>query len=237
MEPEPLHRRIGADIERRILSGEWPPGARVPTESELMDRYDCARMTVSRALTELAGRGLVVRRRRAGTRVAHPPLRSSAVVSIPDIQAEVEGRGLAYAHRLLDRRIRPATETEAWLGGSGEARVLELGALHMADGEPFCHERRLISLAAAPAAEGVDFAEAPPGGWLLAHTPWTEAEHRISATPAGPHIGARLALDPSAACLRLERRTWREGQGVTWAWQTFPGSAYDLVARFSPAKA
>ena len=31
-----LHRRIGADIERRILSGEWPPGARVPTEAIIM---------------------------------------------------------------------------------------------------------------------------------------------------------------------------------------------------------
>ncbi|RZJ41486.1 MAG: GntR family transcriptional regulator, partial [Brevundimonas sp.] len=42
-----LHRRIGADIERRILSGEWPPGARVPTEAELQAEYGCARMTVS----------------------------------------------------------------------------------------------------------------------------------------------------------------------------------------------
>lgn len=236
METEPLHRRIGADIERRILSGEWRPGTRVPTEAELMDAYACARMTVSRALTELAQRGLVVRRRRAGTVVAHPPLRSSAVVSIADIQAEVESRGLAYGHQLLARWVRRATDDEDWLTAAGDDRVLEIETLHLADGEPFGHERRLIALAAAPVAETADFAETPPGGWLLAHTPWTEAEHRISAVSAGSPIARRLGVTPATACLRLERRTWRDGQGVTWAWQVFPGSAYDLVARFSPAK-
>jgi GntR family histidine utilization transcriptional repressor len=40
-----IHRRIESDIERRILSGEWRPGHRLPTESELMAVYGCARMT------------------------------------------------------------------------------------------------------------------------------------------------------------------------------------------------
>ncbi len=44
-----------------------------------------------------------------------------------------------------------------------------------------------------------------------------------------------LGLKPGAACLCVERRTWRDGQGVTRVWQTFPGDRYDLVARFSPA--
>ncbi|MOA67582.1 UTRA domain protein [compost metagenome] len=66
--------------------------------------------------------------------------------------------------------------------------------------------------------------------------PWTEAEHRISAVGADPETATHLGLADGAACLRLERRTWRDGQGVTWAWQTFPGAAYDLVARFSPTK-
>jgi len=44
-----------------------------------------------------------------------------------------------------------------------------------------------------------------------------------------------LELKPGAACLCVERRTWRDGQGVTRVWQTFPGDRYDLVARFSSA--
>ena len=230
--PEPLHRRIASDIERRIASGEWSPGFRIPTEAELMAEYGCARMTVSRAVSDLSARGLVVRRRRAGTVVAHPPVHSSALVANPDIQSEVEGRGLVYAHRLLGRIIRPVRTGETDLG----QRVIELETLHLADHLPFVFERRLISLEAAPEAEAADFVAQPPGGWLLAHMPWTEAEHRISAVGADSETAAQLGLTDGAPCLRLERRTWRDGLGVTWAWQTFPGAAYDLVARFSPTK-
>ncbi|WP_333592369.1 histidine utilization repressor [Brevundimonas sp.] len=232
MEREPLHRRIAGDIERRIASGEWRPGFRIPIETELTAEYGCARMTVSRALSDLAARGLIVRRRRAGTVVAHPPVHSSALVSIPDIQAEIEGRGSAYSHRLLARAVRSARDGDSPLGG----RVVALETLHLADGLPFALERRLISLDAAPEAETADFETQAPGGWLLAHTPWTEAEHRISAVAADRETAAGLGLALGAACLKLERRTWRDGQGVTWASQTFPGAAYDLVARFSPTK-
>ena len=225
-----IHRRIESDIERRILSGEWRPGRRLPTESELMAEYGCARMTASKAMASLAARGLVTRRRRTGTIVAHPPVHSSALVAIPDIQTEVEGRGLRYEHRLLARRERAAEAGETWLGD----RVLQLETVHLADGTPFAHERRLISLRAAPEAGAADFAAQPAGGWLLTHTPWTEAEHRIAAVGADTVMARHLLLPPGAPCLRLERRTWRDGQGVTWAWQTFPGDAYDLVARFQP---
>ena len=232
MDVTAIHRRIESDIERRILSGDWRPGFRLPTESELMAEYGCARMTASKAMASLAARGLVTRRRRAGTIVAHPPLHSSALVAIPDIEIEVEGRGMAYAHRLLARSTRATEVDEAWLG----ERVVALETLHLADDIPFVFERRLISLAAAPEAADADFAGQAPGGWLLAHTPWTEAEHRISAVGATGETAQRLELPPATACLRLERRTWRDGQGVTWAWQTFPGTAYDLVARFQPTK-
>ena len=235
MDTTVIHRRIEGEIERRILSGEWRPGHRLPTESDLVAEYACARMTVSKAMASLAARGMVTRRRRVGTIVAHPPLHSAALVSIPDIQTEVESRGLTYGHRLLSRSTRRADEAEAWLADSG--RVIELETLHLADGAPFVHERRLIALSAAPEAETADFGAQAAGSWLLAHTPWTEAEHRISAVGATGAVAGHLLLPPGAPCLRLERRTWRDGLGVTWAFQTFPGDAYDLVARFQPMKA
>ena len=60
-----LYKQIRLDIERRILTGEWPPGHRIPFEHELMTRYGCSRMTVSKALSELAQADLIERRRRA----------------------------------------------------------------------------------------------------------------------------------------------------------------------------
>ncbi|MFO1058841.1 MAG: FCD domain-containing protein [Dongiaceae bacterium] len=47
---------VTADILRRIDSGEWPDGFRVPPERELAATYGIARNTVRRALLALDGR-------------------------------------------------------------------------------------------------------------------------------------------------------------------------------------
>ena len=228
-----LHRRIYADLEGRILSGDLSPGDRIPFEHELTERYGCSRMTVSEAISELAGRGLVTRRRRAGTFVAQPKAHA-AVLAIPDLRAEVIERGQAYGYVLLERIERePEGAEEIELASGG--RLLDLTCLHSADGAPLALEHRLIALGAAPQAIEVDFQTVPPGSWLLDSAPWTEAENRISAIAADARASRLLELKPGAACLCVERRTWRDGQGVTRVWQTFPGDRYDLVARFSSA--
>ncbi|WP_242076301.1 histidine utilization repressor [Brevundimonas diminuta] len=228
-----LHRRIYADLEGLILSGELSPGDRIPFEHELTERYGCSRMTVSKAISELAGRGLLMRRRRAGTFVAQPKAHA-AVLAIPDLRAEVIERGQAYGYVLLERIERePDGEDEIELASGG--LLLDLTCLHSADGAPLALEHRLIALGAAPQAIDVDFHVIPPGSWLLDSAPWTEAENRISAIAADARAARLLELKPGAACLCVERRTWRDGQGVTRVWQTFPGDRYDLVARFSSA--
>lgn len=237
MKPPSLARRIRADIEERIRSGAWPPGHRLPTEHALVAEYGCARMTVSKAMGALAAAGLIERRNKAGSFVAHPQLHA-AVLEIPDLRAVIEARGETYAWQKLrrtTRRLDPADPDEAALVAAGEAlpgEVLALEGLHVAHGAPFALERRVIALAAVPAAATVNFAEEAPGSWLLRQVPWTEAEHRIAAVNPTPADARRLALGRSAACLQVKRWTWRQGQGITFVTQLFPGGAYDLVARF-----
>lgn len=241
VEAQPLHRQIYADLEGRILSGDLRPGDRVPSEQELTAAYACARMTVNKALSELAGRGLVVRRRRAGTFVAEPRAHS-AVLAIPDLEAGVRERGQDYGYRLLERGVRtpdPKDAAETNLADDGDLLALE--CLHSADGRPFALERRLIALKASPQAAQADFQAMPPGGWLLRSEPWSGAEHRIMAVEADPVVAGHLDIAEGAACLVVERRTWRTDEargdvGVTHVWQIFPGAAYDLTARFTPGR-
>lgn len=231
-----LHRRIRAEISERIRSGDWPPGHRVPPEHELMAAYGCSRMTVNKALQPLAEQGLIVRRRKAGTFVSRPRIHS-VVLDIPDIAAEVTGRGEAYDYALLHRATRLAASGEAdALGLARPGLILSLRCLHRADGRPFGLEERLINLAAVPEAAEADFAAEPPGGWLLRQVPWTEAEHRISAAHPSKSAVTALGLPTTAACLVLDRRTWRGDERITHVRLTFPGDAYDLVARFSPQR-
>lgn len=89
------------------------------------------------------------------------------------------------------------------------------------------------ALDAVPEAGHQDFSALPPSAWLVDHVPWTEAEHRISASNADEMIAAELKLEEGAACLVVERRTGRNGEPITAVRLTHPGSAYDLVARFT----
>lgn len=232
-----LHRRIRSEISERILSGDWAPGHRIPFEHELMTQYGCSRMTVNKALSPLVESGLIVRRRRAGTFVARPRIHS-AVLDIPDIQAEVSSREQAYDFRQLSRSIRDASaQDNADLELEASGRVLAFQGLHCAAGRPFAVEERLINLGAAPDAEAVDFTAVSPGRWLLGAVPWTQAEHRIRAVNPSATTARLLDVAVSTACLSLERRTWRADEPVTWVRMTFPGEAYDLVARFAPQAA
>ena len=231
-----LHARILADIEGHILSGEWPPGHRIPFEHELSAHYACSRMTVNKALTQLAKAKLIERRRKAGSFVTRPPSRS-AVLDIPDIKTEVEALGLPYRFEILSRRKRRAgREDSARLEGAGAGPLLELVCRHWAGARPFCLEERLINLVSAPEAEDEPFMETAPGAWLLARAPWTTAEHRIRARAVGKRPAEWLGVVAGSPGLFIERRTWAGDVAVTFVVLTYPGEGHELVARFSPSQ-
>lgn len=218
------------------MSGALRPGARLPTEHELMREYDCARMTVSKALSALASAGLIDRRKRAGSFVARPKVHSM-VLDVPDLEQEVAQRGQSYRFDLLGRAVKrpdPSREEEVQLAGAGDLLFIE--GVHFADNVPLAVEVRLVSLSAVPEIAESAFDRSSPGAWLIRYVPWTEAETRIAAVPADREVAARLNLPLGSACLFVERRTWRGDEGITLVRQHFVGSAYDLIARFGSAR-
>ncbi len=229
-----LHQKIQSDLEKKICSGRWPPGHRIPFEHELMETYDCSRMTVSKVLTALAKRGLIRRQRRVGSFV-EAPTHHAAILDIPDIQSDIQSRNLAYRFKLLSRKERvPQSASEIELAAGG--RLLELRCVHFENEAPFALEERLISIAAVPAASDIDFSRIAPGTWLLSHVPWNEAQHTITAISATAKLARALRIPANAACLSLERRTWKRGQPITDVRQIFPGERLSLTARFRPSE-
>jgi GntR family histidine utilization transcriptional repressor len=229
---KPTYKQIRLDIERRILTGEWPPGHRIPFEHQLMIRYGCSRMTVSKALSELAQADLIERRRRAGTFVRRPSF-LSAVLKITDIRAEISALGRSYAYELIKSSRRAAGASDRTrLGVQKTGKVVAIACRHCADGVPFAVEDRLIDLDAVPEASTANFALEPPGSWLLHHVPWTEAEHSISAIVADEEAAAALDIVVGAPCLVIDRRTFRSDTTLTAVRLLYPGESHKLVARF-----
>ncbi len=232
MKPMPLHERIRAEIEGMILAGHLRPGDRIPKETELMAQYGCARMTVNKALSALASAGMLDRRKRAGSFVAQPRTQSM-VLDVTDLAAEITGRGQAYRWVLSSRTLVKPARAQTELPGV-RAQVLNITGVHHADGLPLAHEDRMINLGLVPEIAQTDLEQTSPGSWLIAHVPWTEAENRISAISAPPPIARALGIARGAACLMLERRTWRGPDTVTRVRQHFVADRYELIARFGP---
>jgi GntR family histidine utilization transcriptional repressor len=155
--------------------------------------------------------------------VAHPQVHS-AVLEIPDLAQTIEARGEAYRWMRTNRHQLVDT--------SGPGLCIE--GVHFAGGEPLAIERRLLWLATVPQAVSESFLEEAPGTWLLRHIPWTSARHQIRAVEASKREAEVLGLRSRAACLEIQRTTWRGGTMVTKVRQLFRGDRYDLVAEFKP---
>jgi GntR family histidine utilization transcriptional repressor len=229
----PRYAQIRRALESAIVSGDWPPGHRIPSEQQLLRRYRCSRMTVNKALSALADSGMIVRRRRSGSFVSSPNGRS--VLEIQDVEQDVAQHGRAYRVALQSRTERKAdAEAAALLGVDRGAPVLALQCVHFIDDWPWMIERRLINLAAVPAAREADFSNRSPGSWLLEQVPWSQARHEIRAANASAEIARALSIEEGFACLVVERTTRLADEVVTHVVLHYPGDRHKLVARFTP---
>ena len=63
----PLYQKIYNEIKEQILSGQYPPGERIPTELEISQAYSVSRITATRAVKDLEADGYIHRIRKRGS--------------------------------------------------------------------------------------------------------------------------------------------------------------------------
>ena len=66
----PLYSRVSSIIQNKILSGQYEPGDKLPTEDELVEYFGVSKITVRNALSLLEIDRLIIRVRGKGTFVA-----------------------------------------------------------------------------------------------------------------------------------------------------------------------
>lgn len=67
---QPKYRLIFESLKEGVVSGEYRPGTRLPSEADLVRRFGVSRMTIVKAIKELQQLGLVTRRVGSGTYAA-----------------------------------------------------------------------------------------------------------------------------------------------------------------------
>jgi GntR family histidine utilization transcriptional repressor len=228
----PAYEQVKSYIKQRIGSGEWRPGDPVPSEVALMQQFGISRMTVNRALRELAGEGLVTRVQGSGTTVAHLH-RISSRLTIRDIHEEVAERGHVHTTRVLHTaREKAGSELARSLGVRAGTAVFHSVLVHMENGVPIQYEDRYVNPAAAPRYLETDFAQTSPTLHLLQHAPLTEASYSIEACLPTVEEARELDIKRSEPCLAMKRRTVSGANVASVARLVYPGTRYSFAGQF-----
>lgn len=144
--PPRLTREIAERIADEIATARLPPGAKLPTEHEMVEAMGVSRTVVREAVAALRARGLVVTRQGAGAFVAAGADRQpfqlafdglpsiAEVLDVMELRAsvEVEAAGLAAERGSLPARRRVAVALKAISSAleRGESAIPEDFAFH-----------------------------------------------------------------------------------------------------------
>lgn len=134
--PTPIYRELADKMESAIRSGELPPGARLDEEVSLSVQLGLSRPTVRRAIQELVGKGMLVRRRGVGTQVVPPPAVTRRF-ELSSLWDDLARTGKHPTTEVLLHDVAPASEqTASELGLPAGAPVLHLRRVRRADNVP-----------------------------------------------------------------------------------------------------
>jgi GntR family histidine utilization transcriptional repressor len=232
IKPQKLYERVKQYLLDGIAAGTWKDGEKIPSEFELMEILGASRMTVHRALREMAADGVLLRLQGTGSFV-QPRAPRSALLEIHDISEDITTRGHkhhAEVLRLEAIRADDAVAREFLL--KPRAKIFFSEIVHYENNAPVQLEERFISPSFAPDYLDQDFTKITPNRYLQSIGPAHEVEHIIHAVAADLRAQTLLQTGPHEPCLRLLRRTWSKSGPATRSSLTHPGSRYSLGSRY-----
>lgn len=193
--PTPLHMQISEPLAQLILDGTLEPGTRLEDEVSMAQRLQVSRPTARQALQRLADRGLVARRRGAGTTVTSPHVHRPMQLS--SLLRDLTDAGHAVSTQVLTWDLHPAdTEEAEHLACAEGEEVLLIQRLRLADDEPIALMSNLIPADLAPSRADLE----TRGLYDLLR------EREAVPVTANQVIGARNATAKEAEILRERRR-------------------------------
>jgi len=228
----PAYEQVKAFVKSQIALGTWRPGDAVLSEAALQQQFGVSRMTVNRAVKELAVEGLVTRVRGSGTVVAQLH-RISSTLAIRDIHEEILERGHAHSTKvvLLEAMRADAALARVFNLRSG-MRVFHSVLVHYEDKIAIQFEDRHVNPAAAPHYLSVDFNKTTPTHYLLEYAPLTEANYSIDASLPGAQEAKYLGIRRGEPCLVMTRRTVSGMHVASLARLVYPGLRYSFNGKF-----
>jgi len=208
----PPYKQIALILREAIRGGRLANGERLPSETELIDHFGVARMTVRQAIQELRGEGLVQSEHGRGVFVrAAPPIRRLASDRFARRHRNqgkaaftVEAETIGYTpgvDSISVRKERPSPSVAERLRLPSASTVVVRSRRYLADGRPV---ETAVSYVPAAFADGtkIEQPDTGPGG---IYARLEEAGHVLARFTE--EVGARMPTPE-------ERRALEIGAGV-----------------------
>jgi len=203
----PVYRQIADQLRNAIAQGEFPPGAKLPSERVLMEQHQTSRVTVRQAIAVLGAEGLIDVEHGRGVFVrTRPPLRRLGHERLGRREREA-GKGAFLSDTQAAGREASAEVEVA--RGSAPAGIAE--RLQLSEGEPVLIRRRRMLASGQPVqlatsylplrlVEGtqIEQVDTGPGG---TYARLEELGHRLGRFQED--VSARMPLPDEARALRL----------------------------------
>lgn len=157
MKKTPKYAQIEAELIAQIESGKLAPGAELPSESDLIERYDVSRVTVRRAIDELYHQGYVEKMQ--GKRACvKEKVKLQELTSVSSYTEEIIRQGMTPSRELLSSGLRVCTKEEAeQLGLKKADPVFFMERIYFADGSPLCFTSTVLPYQLFREIETYDF--------------------------------------------------------------------------------
>jgi GntR family transcriptional regulator len=210
--PVPLYFQLARLLTEEIAKGDWKPGARLPSEPELGDRFSVSRATVRLAIQRLESEGLLRRVRGRGTFVSDSRERSWLLQSAEGFfHEEVERLGFDVSSEVLRAEVAPlphwATNALNVPGGT-DGVILE--RLRSLDGRVALHVTDCLPIHLADAALSLEHSD----GSLYDRLEEREGvsvyggRRTLEAAHAQPELAKLLGVGPRSPLVFIESVAW-----------------------------
>ena len=209
------------------------PGALLPSERLLAERYGVARATVTQAVEGLVSRGLVYRVHGSGTFVAEPKFRQP--LTLTSFTEDMRARGMTPGSVVRSQAVVPASEVVArHLALVPGSPVVHLERVRTADGEPMALERTHLPAQRLPGLESADLSGASL--YELLERDWgvrvAEADQWASVVRLTGDEAALLQVDADQPALLFQRLTRDPGgTPVEYVRSLYRGDRYEVHTR------
>ncbi|HWV24750.1 MAG TPA: GntR family transcriptional regulator [Thermomicrobiales bacterium] len=234
--PLPLYARIEADLRARLEAREWNPGDQLPPEAELMDHYQVSRITIRKAIDNLARQNLITIRRGKGTFASAPPLLHDLSRLTGFVEMTTAGKRNATS-RLIDHSvIVPDQRISTALNQAPGSTVTSIRRLRLADGMPVSLDQTFLPHDIGARLQTADLEQIPLLALLEDHLgiPLIEAQYGIEATGADADAASHLAVTTGFPVMKVERSIFTTtNRPITYELLTYRGDMVRFQTRLS----